>query len=151
MTEGTPLWLPLLEDPPQWFVRMRSKSSWVVVGGVCLSACGWEAIASCSIGSATSVDGCVSLRYPANRSKSTRGHAKAHIRCLSAGRGGAAGGFALCAGESSRAMARDYDHLFKLLIIGDSGKETPRMRDGKQASARLERPEPLQMGYLCWI
>ncbi|KAI4793214.1 hypothetical protein KUCAC02_024914 [Chaenocephalus aceratus] len=28
-------------------------------------------------------------------------------------------------------MARDYDYLFKLLIIGDSGKETPGMRDGK--------------------
>ncbi|KAA8578931.1 hypothetical protein FQN60_017532 [Etheostoma spectabile] len=28
-------------------------------------------------------------------------------------------------------MARDYDYLFKLLIIGDSGKPTPGMRDGK--------------------
>lgn len=30
-------------------------------------------------------------------------------------------------------MARDYDYLFKLLIIGDSGKPTPGMRDGKWA------------------
>lgn len=30
-------------------------------------------------------------------------------------------------------MARDYDYLFKLLIIGDSGKQTPGMRDGKWA------------------
>lgn len=30
-------------------------------------------------------------------------------------------------------MARDYDYLFKLLIIGDSGKATPGMRDGKWA------------------
>ena len=28
-------------------------------------------------------------------------------------------------------MARDYDYLFKLLIIGDSGKRMPGMRDGK--------------------
>lgn len=31
-------------------------------------------------------------------------------------------------------MARDYDYLFKLLIIGDSGKEKPGISDGKQAS-----------------
>lgn len=30
-------------------------------------------------------------------------------------------------------MARDYDYLFKLLIIGDSGKPTPGMQDGKWA------------------
>lgn len=30
-------------------------------------------------------------------------------------------------------MARDYDYLFKLLIIGDSGKSRPGMRDGKWA------------------
>jgi len=29
-------------------------------------------------------------------------------------------------------MARDYDYLFKLLIIGDSGKETPGMRNGNR-------------------
>lgn len=28
-------------------------------------------------------------------------------------------------------MARDYDYLFKLLIIGDSGKPRPGLRDGK--------------------
>lgn len=31
-------------------------------------------------------------------------------------------------------MARDYDYLFKLLIIGDSGKRIPGMRNGKWAS-----------------
>lgn len=30
-------------------------------------------------------------------------------------------------------MARDYDYLFKLLIIGDSGKARPGMRHGKWA------------------
>lgn len=49
-------------------------------------------------------------------------------------------------------MARDYDYLFKLLIIGDSGKETPRMRDGKQASGLLQRHlhvlERLKLGFL---
>lgn len=30
-------------------------------------------------------------------------------------------------------MARDYDYLFKLLIIGDSGKSRPGMQDGKWA------------------
>lgn len=59
----------------------------------------------------------------------------------------------MCGGSSGAGtMARDYDYLFKLLIIGDSGKETPRMRDGKQASGLSQRYlhvlERLQLRFL---
>lgn len=41
-------------------------------------------------------------------------------------------------------MARDYDYLFKLLIIGDSGKARAGTRDGKRASAN-------KLGTTCTI
>lgn len=52
---------------------------------------------------------------------------------------GQGGGEPLSAG-----MARDYDYLFKLLIIGDSGKPTSGMRDGKWALSfflQVEKPK----------
>lgn len=37
-------------------------------------------------------------------------------------------------------MARDYDHLFKLLIIGDSGKKQPGRWSGGTGAAAGNRP-----------
>lgn len=53
--------------------------------------------------------------------------------------------------RASSAMARDYDYLFKLLIIGDSGKERARMQDGKRASASKFCGELENFVALSWL
>ncbi|MGH0178529.1 UNVERIFIED_CONTAM: hypothetical protein FKN15_077596 [Acipenser sinensis] len=47
-------------------------------------------------------------------------------------------------------MARDYDYLFKLLIIGDSGKEKPGISDGKQASPPSWKERRGRVGSCNW-